>query len=119
VTGRAAAEARGRRGETAAALWLALKGYRVLDRRVRTPVGEIDLVARKGALIAFVEVKARRTREEAAFAITPAAQARIARAAQIWLARHPWAAGLALRFDLIAITPRRLPEHRRDAWRHP
>lgn len=117
MTRRAAAEARGRRGERLAALWLTLKGYRILERRVRTPVGEIDLVASKGRLIAFVEVKVRRTTADAALAVTPVAQARIARAAEVWLSRNAWASGSALRFDLFAITPGRWPRHVRDAWR--
>ena len=114
---RRAAETRGRRGETLAAVWLVLKGYRVLERRARTPVGEIDLVARKGDLLAFVEVKARRTLDAAAHAVTPTARIRLMRAAQAWTARRPWAAGLSMRFDLIAITPGQLPRHVRDAWR--
>ncbi len=117
MTRRAAAEARGRRGERLAALWLMLKGYRILARRVRTPVGEIDLVARKGRLIAFVEVKARRTPGGAALAVTPAAQMRIAKAAEAWLSRNEWASGSDLRFDLVAIMPGRWPRHVRDAWR--
>ncbi len=117
MTRRVAAEERGRRGERLAALWLILKGYRILARRVRTPVGEIDLVARKGRLIAFVEVKARRTPADAALAVTPAAQTRIARAAEAWLSRNAWASGSALRFDLVAIMPGRWPRHVRDAWR--
>jgi putative endonuclease len=111
------AETRGRRGETAAALWLMLKGYQVLARRVRTPVGEIDLIARKGGVVAFVEVKARRSLDDAAHAVTPGAQTRIVRAAETWAKSHGWAQSAEWRFDLVAVLPGRLPIHVRDAWR--
>ena len=109
--GRRAAYGRGRGAETQAALWLRLKGYRILARRLATPVGEIDLIARRGRTIAFVEVKARPTAEAALLALRPRQQARIVRAAQSFLARHPAAAGCDLRFDVIVVVPRRLPRH--------
>ena len=114
---RKAAERRGRTGEALAALFLRLKGYRILASRVRTPVGEIDLVAEKAGIIAFVEVKARREAALALEAVSPHAWQRIARAAENWMARRPHYTDHGWRYDLIAIAPRRLPIHLRDAWR--
>ena len=107
----------GRGGEARAAWWLRLKGYRILARGFRTPVGEIDLVARRGRLVALVEVKARPTLAEAAAAITPRQRERIARAAALFLQRHPGLAGCDLRFDALLIAPGRRPRHVIDAWR--
>ncbi len=107
----------GLQAETAASLCLMLKGYRVLARRYRTPAGEIDLIAKRGNLIAFVEVKARRSVAEAVGALTPRAEQRIATAADLWLARHPAANGLMMRFDLVLVVPWRLPVHMQDAFR--
>lgn len=114
---RQAAEKRGRKGEWLAALYLQAKGYRILDRRVRTPMGEVDLIARRGNLIAFVEVKYRRDVQIAAGAVTPASWQRIARAADFWMARHPSLADCGWRYDLIALAPGKLPQHLQDAWR--
>ena len=75
--------------ETIAALLLRLKGHRILARRFKTPVGEIDLVALKGKRLAFVEVKRRKTLEEAGWSLPTRARWRIVRAAQYWLAGHP------------------------------
>ena len=105
------AERHGRRAETLAAWYLRCKGYRILARRYKTPVGEIDLIARRGRLLAFVEVKRRPTLAEAAQAVSAFGQARIARAAALWLAAHPAAASLDCRFDVIISVPRRLPRH--------
>jgi putative endonuclease len=111
VGARQLAERHGRRAETLAAWYLRCKGYRILARRYKTPVGEIDLIARRGRVVAFVEVKRRPTLAEAAEAVSAFGQARIARAAALWLAAHPAAAGLDCRFDLIVSVPRRLPRH--------
>jgi putative endonuclease len=97
--GRQASEKRGRRAESLAALMLRLKGYAILTRRYRCPVGEIDLVARRGHTLAMVEVKARACAEDAAFAITPHQQHRIARAAEHFLSANPGHMGFQLRFD--------------------
>ena len=97
--------------ELRAAAWLIAKRYRILARRFRTPFGEIDLVARRGNLVVFVEVKARASLEEAAYAVTPRQQRRIIDAARAWLAAHPEHAGFELRFDVMLIAPRRLPRH--------
>jgi putative endonuclease len=108
---RVAAFRTGLSAEARAAAWLMAKGYRILARRFRTPHGEIDLVARKRSLIAFVEVKARASLDEAAYAVTPRQQARIINAAQVWLMAHPEHAEFELRFDALLIAPRRLPRH--------
>ena len=97
--------------ETRAAAYLMTKGYRILAKRFRTPYGEIDIVARRRNLVAFIEVKARASLDDAAYAVTPRQQARIINAAQAWLAAHPDHAELELRFDAILIAPRRLPRH--------
>jgi putative endonuclease len=97
--------------ESRAAAVLIAKGYRILARRFRTPHGEIDIVARRRHLLAFVEVKARETLDEAAYAVTPRQQARIIAAAQMWLMAHPEHAEYDLRFDAMLIAPRRLPRH--------
>jgi putative endonuclease len=96
--------------ETRAAAYLMAKGYRILAKRFRTPYGEIDIVARRRSLLAFVEVKARASLDEAAYAVTPRQQARIIDAAQAWLMAHPEHAE-ELRFDAVLIAPRRLPRH--------
>ena len=114
---RQVAERRGRRAEQIAALWLQLKGYRILARRVRLPVGEIDLIARKGRIIAFVEVKARADRLSAETAVPAAAWQRINRAAESWMAHQRGLAALDWRFDLVAILPHQLPIHFRNNWR--
>ncbi len=111
------AERRGRRGETAAALYLRLLGYRVLDRRVRTRRGEIDIVASRPGLLVFVEVKIRARREDALLAVRPSGWQRIAGAAQGWADKRPGLADHGHRFDLIALQPWRLPVHVIDAWR--
>lgn len=114
---RQAAEKRGRKGERLAALFLQAKGYRILDRRVRTPMGEVDLIAKRGALVAFVEVKHRASLDLATGSVTPGAWQRIARAADFWMARHPALVDCGWRYDIVAVAPGRLPRHIRDAWR--
>ncbi|MCA8902627.1 MAG: YraN family protein [Hyphomonas sp.] len=111
------AEKRGRKGERAAALLLQAKGYRILDRRVKTPLGEVDLIARRGGVVVFVEVKYRASLDGAAGAVTPAAWQRISRAADFWMARHPALADCGWRYDIVAVAPWRVPLHIADAWR--
>ena len=108
---RVAAFRTGLSAETRAAAYLMAKGYRILAKRFKTPYGEIDLVARKRNLIAFIEVKARTSLDDAAYAVTARQQARIINAAQAWLMAHPEHAEFDLRFDAILIAPRRLPRH--------
>ena len=110
-------ERKGRRAENAAALWLQLKGYRILDRRARTPACEIDLIAAKKNMLVFVEVKSRRTQDKALESVTPQLRRRLEQAARIWvtsrhkLQKHLW------RFDIVLLSPGKLPRHMRDAWR--
>jgi len=97
--------------------FLRLRGYRVLARRFRVPVGEIDIVARRGSVVAFVEVKARPSADAALESLTPRQRRRIARAALAFLQARPGLEMLVLRFDLVLVTPWRLPRHLEDAWR--
>jgi len=108
---RVAAFRTGLSAESRAAAWLIAKGYRILARRFRTPHGEIDIVARRRQLLAFIEVKARASLDEAAYAVTPRQQQRIIDAAKGWLMAHPEHANFELRFDAMLIAPRRLPRH--------
>jgi putative endonuclease len=107
----------GLRAEALAAILLQLKGYRVLSRRFAAAGGEIDLVVRRGATVAFVEVKARDDLDAAASAILAAKRRRICRAARVWLARNPWAVGATLRGDAVFVAPGRLPRHLAAAYR--
>jgi putative endonuclease len=108
---RVAAFRTGLSAESRAAALLIAKGYRVLARRFRTPYGEIDLVARRRNLLAFVEVKARASLDDAAYAVTPRQQQRIINAAQAWLMAHPEHAEFEMRFDVMLIAPKSLPRH--------
>jgi putative endonuclease len=108
---RRAAFARGLSAESRAAALLIVKGYRIAARRWKSPVGEIDIVARRRNVLVFVEVKARVGHDEAALAITPRQRRRIVSAAQAWLVRHPDDATCAIRFDAVLVAPWRLPRH--------
>jgi putative endonuclease len=114
------AEKRGRRSETYAVLLLLLKGYRILGRRVKTKVGEIDLIARSPrGITCFIEVKARSNDGAALESVGPRQQARIARAAALYVAKRPNLARRGIRFDVVTVAPRSLPRHRPDAFRSP
>jgi putative endonuclease len=106
-----AAHVFGLRAETIASLWLRLKFYRILARRYRVHGGEVDIIARRGDTIAFVEVKARGDMDDALSAITPQKQRRFSIAAARWLATNPWAASYTLRADAVFVAPGRLPRH--------
>ena len=108
---RLAAFRTGLSAEARATAWLMAKGYRILAKRFRSPYGEIDIVARRRNLLAFVEVKARATLDDAAYAVTPRQQLRIIDAAQAWLMTHPEHADFDLRFDVMLIAPKHLPRH--------
>jgi putative endonuclease len=95
--------------ESRAAAFLIVKGFRILARRWRSPVGEIDIIARRRDLLVFVEVKARATLDDAAWSVTP--RLRIAAAAEAWLARHQDARIRDIRFDAILVAPGRIPRH--------
>jgi putative endonuclease len=112
-----AGERAGRTAEAVAGMLLRLKGYRVLARRFRGMRGEIDLVARRGAVLAFVEVKHRPTAAAAAESVTPRQRARIAAAAEEFVAARPRLSGLGIRFDAILVAPGKFPRHLADAWR--
>jgi putative endonuclease len=109
-----------RRGWVAESLCVAsliCRGYRILARRLRSPVGEIDIVAQRGGILAIIEVKARPTHAQALESVTRRQQDRLVRAAQWYIASRPTLAALALRFDVMVVAPRRAPRHLTDAWR--
>ncbi|MBS0409764.1 MAG: YraN family protein [Proteobacteria bacterium] len=106
----------GRRGEVISALWLMAKGYRILGFRLKTPQGEIDLLAQKGEVLAVVEVKLRTTIEAALEAVTVRQRERLRRAGESLARRRPSLAHAAVRLDLLALAPGRLPRHIPDAW---
>lgn len=109
------AERRGRRAEALAALWLRLKGWRILARRARVPGGEVDIVARRGRTLAFVEVKARGSEEAAGFALDALRIRRVVAAAERLAPRY-MRAGDEVRIDAMFVTPGRLPRHLPDVW---
>ena len=108
---------RGHRSEWLAAAALMAKGYRIVARRYRTRLGEIDLIARRGDLVAIVEVKARPTLAAAMDAIGGMSERRIEAAADLWLARQRDYAKLSMRFDMVAVLPWRWPVHVPDVFR--
>lgn len=97
--------------ESRAAAYLVAKGYRIAARRWRSPVGEVDIVARRRNLLVFVEVKARNHLDDAAYSVTERQQRRIAAAAAAWLAAKPEDALRDIRFDAMLVAPGRLPRH--------
>ena len=111
-----AARLSGRRAEVFAALYLMIKGYRILGFRLRTAQGEIDLVALRGQILAVVEVKRRLTLEEALEAVTHTQRERLRRAGRDLAHRHRGLSGAFVRLDLIALAPGRWPRHIVDAW---
>ncbi|GEO83699.1 MULTISPECIES: YraN family protein [Alphaproteobacteria] len=110
------AERRGRWSEWGAAFFLMAKGYRIVAIRYRVRAGEVDIIARRGELIAFVEVKARQDLMAAIDAVTFASQNRIRAAGDHWLSRQPDAARLTLRYDIVAVRPWTLPRHFEGAF---
>jgi putative endonuclease len=102
--------------EIRAALLLIAKGYRITARRWKTPVGEIDIVARRRRDLVFAEVKARDSIDAAAEAVTERSKQRIIAAAEYWLANHPDDAHCFIRFDAILIAPGELPRHIANAF---
>ncbi len=102
--------------ERICALYLQAKGYRVLKRRYRTPVGEIDFIACKGGTVVFVEVKFRTGKTEVLEAVTPLQMRRIRRAAALFAARNPRWAKSDQRFDVVTLSPWTLPKHVKNAW---
>jgi len=112
---RAEAEARGRKAERRAAWWLRLHGWRILGKRLRVPVGEVDLVARRGNTVAFIEVKWRDKAADLDLAIDQYRLRRVAAAAEMLSARF---AGPKddIRIDVMLLAPRRLPRHLVHVW---
>jgi putative endonuclease len=102
--------------ENRAAALLLAKGFRIAARRFRCPAGEIDIVARRGTLLIFVEVKARAVLDDAAWSVTERQKKRIAAAAAAWLAEHPDDANCDMRFDAVLVAPRSLPQHIQAAF---
>ena len=115
-TNRPAAERRGRYAESFAAWALRLKGYRLLARRFKTPLGEVDLIMRRGEVTAFIEVKARRRTGEAIEAVTARQARRIAAAAGLWMRRDARAAQGVCRFDIVTVAPYQWPRHIENAF---
>jgi len=107
----------GRRAEIWAAIWLMAKGYRILGFRLKTPQAEIDLLAQKGGVLAVVEVKSRTSLELALEAVGWDQRDRLRRAGEAVAASRPALRYVAVRLDLIALAPGRLPRHSPDAWR--
>jgi putative endonuclease len=112
---RQAAEKRGRGAETLACWYLRLHGWRILARRARVPGGEVDVVARRGRTLAFVEVKARSSDDAAAFSLDRYRLRRVAIAAERLAPRYMHE-GDDVRIDAMFIIPRRWPRHIADVW---
>lgn len=109
------AERSGREGEKRAAFWLRAKGWQVLDSRVKTPAGEIDLVARRGGIIAFIEVKWRKRKSDLDFAIDEYRLSRVAAAVEA--VAHRYAEnGEDIRLDVMLLAPGSFPRHIENAW---
>ena len=102
--------------ESRAAAFLVAKGFRILARRWKSPVGEIDIIARRRALLVFVEVKAREKFDDAAWSVTDRQRSRIAAAAEAWLARYADSRIRDIRFDAILVAPGRIPRHITSAF---
>jgi putative endonuclease len=113
---RQAAYQKGHRGETRAAWALRLKGFRIVARRYKTKLGEVDLIARKANLIIMVEVKARSTLEDALQSVTHTAWRRIEAAGDLWLAQQPDYAQLSIRYDIVAVLPSKWPVQIEGVW---
>ena len=116
---RVAAFGLGISAESRAAAYLVAKGFRILSRRWKSPLGELDIVARRRKLLIFVEVKARDTLEAAAESIDARAQRRIAAAAEAWLATYPQPSVTDMRFDAMLVAPGKLPRHIQGAFESP
>jgi putative endonuclease len=110
------ARRRGNLAEFLCRVHLRLRGWRVVARDWRCPAGEIDIVARRGMVLAIIEVKARATAADAISALAPRQRRRIARATSAFLLARPELAGLTVRFDVMLVAGLRAPRHLPDAW---
>jgi putative endonuclease len=117
IAARRRAQRRGQLAELFCLWHLRLRGYRIVARRYRVPSGEVDIIARRGQVLAAVEVKARSSDAAAGEAVLGRQRRRIARALEHFLATRPDLAALDPRFDVMLVVPRRLPRHLVDAWR--
>ena len=115
-TDRRSAEQSGRIAEYVALTFLRLKGYRLLAHRYKSPMGEIDLIMRRGDTTAFIEVKSRRTPDAAIMSVTAYQSKRIAAAARSFMGRDRKAAMQACRFDIVAVSPYHWPRHIENAF---
>jgi len=111
------AHRRGHMAESVAAVFLMLKGYRILSRRYKTPVGEIDIIARRGNVVVFIEVKTRKAIDTALESVTVKMKRRIERAAEYYLSVHSQQMNKEMRFDVIAISLPFFIRHLDNAWR--
>ena len=114
TAGRSARQAAFRAGlsaESRAAAYLVAHGYAIVERRFKSPVGEVDIVARRGAELLFVEVKARHRLDDAAASVTPRQRGRIVAAAEAWLAAHPDDAACEISFDVVLVGRNGPPQH--------
>jgi len=114
--GRRRAERHGLVAEYLCAVCLLITGHRIIKRRFKSSVGEVDLIARRGRTLIFVEVKFRRTKSGAAFSISPRQKRRIAAAAAAFLARYPSYSGFDQRIDVFLVSPWSLPTRIKNAW---
>ena len=102
--------------EYIAAVWLTLKGYRIKALRYRTKLGEIDIIAQKGDLAVFVEVKARKNVQSGIDAVSHQSQLRIRNASDLWLSKQRQPENISQRYDIVVISPRKWPQHFPDAF---
>lgn len=109
------AEKRGRRGETIAAWWLRFQGWHIVGERVKTPRGEVDLIARRGKTLAFIEVKTRKKDADLSLAIDHPRLRRVAAAADLLYPRYAKGAE-NVRIDVILVAPWQLPHHLVNVW---
>lgn len=115
-TSRQKAQKYGLFAETLAVFALRLKGYKIVERNFKTKLGEIDIIARKGDLVAIVEVKARKSLQASIDGVGYQSTQRIENAADLWLAKQKDAHLISMRFDIIAVQPRKWPVHIKDAF---
>ena len=110
----------GHLAESAAALFLRLKGYGILEKNFKPPrgtgAGEIDLIAKKGKTVVFVEVKRRQTTDAAAESVSETVKQRRIRGAEYFLSLHPEFEGFDMRFDVILMAPKKFPTHIQNAF---